>query len=252
MAAKTERLAGRLSRREFTRIGCSVLASLFGRTAFAFYSRPAALNVQLAHEFPKTRNMALAPDGKKICLEDWNSRDYPFRVVEIGTGQTLYSGGLGTRASAQFFADSETLLLETGGRPGERKHPQTVLNIATGERSERYVPLAPEFRSYESFFPLERGIVLIKHTEQKPRYETTSLAIVQYADNHEITKAPFATEVRGPKLRSSSGFEEPGESTYCFCLSDDRKALAYAFDDVVVCRRLPSLEVTWPNTVKKA
>ena len=255
-----------LSRRDWMRLTCSLAGSLWATRGEARTRVAPGLSVELTKEFPHSKAIALSPDGTKLCLEDWKSPSYPTSIVEVGTWRTIYRATVEDPSSrrgqdalprlpariglARFFADNQRLLWDIPPAAGEDRHRLTILDVATGERSERWAPLISVDRgTYDAFYPLEKRIVLVEHYEGRPRSETTTLALVDFSDNREIRKVLYATKARAPKLQAGT-LELSGE--YHFRLSDDLRVLAYSFDNVLVCRRTEDLEILWKKALKKS
>lgn len=248
MAVNSER-QNLLSRRDVGRMMFSALCawpSLESLTSMSFGS---PLRAESAREFAHSRLLDVSSDGKRLCLEDWNQDGYPIRVVEVGTWRTLYSKNFGYRINAEFLGDNQKLFLWLGVRAGEAQERLGVLDIGTDNQTMRRVPF--DYETFQnSYFPLDEGLVLVKHAETKPRFETTALSVMNYSDNREIKRVPFATEPRGPGSPNGS-FERGRDNTSTFRLSKDNKILIYAFDDVLVCRRTDTLEVVWTRRIER-
>jgi len=187
-----------------------------------------------------------------MCLEDWAERGYPLRVVEIGTWRTLYADRFPSRirGAASFFADSESLLVSAfasanGGTCGIGKghcaDREMVVDIRTGERVEQVLPFIPD--QYDSYYALTNRRLLDVHQ----RDQTEALALVEFPSYRQIATVPYATQPRKPR-RVVSGITL--STDYGFAISVDRQKLAYAFDDVLVCRRTADLKVLWSRTVE--
>jgi len=231
------------ARRSFLKLSCLTFASTMAASFRCIGWAAAPIALQLAREFTRTRLFDISPDGRKLCLEDWASNGYPFRIVEIGTWRQLYAKKFGYRISAGFFADSQSLLIDLGVRAGSKRQRQGALNTLTDALIEQTFPFDYE-EGEEAFFPLENGIILLKHAAHRPRFETTTLSIVRFADGSKIAEAPFATRARVP-LDATKAFPYLGESINTYRLSADAKVLVYAFDDVLVCRDAASLNLSW-------
>jgi hypothetical protein len=239
------------SRRDLVRWFGSAAVPLYARGLFGSPAAPTGVTLTLAKEFPKSSMRALSPDGIKLCLEDWNERGYPVRVLDIGDWSTLYNGRFPSRTlSIIFFADSETLFVHAmasvpnrtcGIGKGNCAHDDVVLDLRTGEHAERVTTFGDLSRG-EHYYPLFGRTLLDAHFEAKPNYETKTLALVELPDYGEIVKVPYATQPRKPRP-VVSGIALSTE--YGFSISDDRKILAYAFDDVLLSRETEDLAVMW-------
>ena len=244
------------SRRDIFRLGASLLARPETQRGAAQTEARGELSIKLVQEFARSSLKAAAsPDGKKVCLEDWAERGYPLRVVEIGTWRTLYTGHFSSRirGAASFFADSESLLVSafasaSGGTCGIGKghcaDRQIVVDIRTGERVEGVLPFTPD--QYDSYYALTDRTLLGIHYEGKP-FRTESLALVEFPSYRDLTKVPYATQLRKPRP-VVSGIEL--STDYGSAISVDRQKLAYAFDDVLVCRRTTDLKVLWTRSIE--
>jgi hypothetical protein len=187
-----------------------------------------------------------------MCLEEWSDRGYPLRIVEIGTWRTLYTGRFSSRirGAPSFFADSQNLLVSdfasaAGGTCGVGKghcaDREMVVDIRTGERVERVLPFVAN--QYDSYHALMGRTLLDVHRGD----QTESLALVEFPSCSELTKVPYATRPRKPRP-VVSGITL--STDYGFAISNDRKKLAYAFDDVLLCRRTADLKVLWDRSIE--
>lgn len=173
------------------------------------------------------------------------------RVLDVGDWSTLYSGRFPSRTlGIGFFGDSETLLVlaqvsspfrTCGVGKGNCAHDFVILDLRTGQRTERVVPFGDVAAVGERYYPVGDGTVLKAHYEGRPT-QTETLALVHLADDREIVKVPYATRPRKPRP-VVSGIALSTE--YGFSISDDRKILAYAFDDVLLSRETQDLAVMW-------
>jgi hypothetical protein len=132
-----------------------------------------------------------------------------------------------------FFADSRTLFL--GGVGWE-----SVVDVQTGQRTATPRKAFDPKRG-DPTFPAGDRAFLVAHYETPP-YRTQTLALVEFPGYREIVKVSYATEARkpGPMMGATelSTEAQPKES-------DNRRILAYAFDNVLVCRRLEDLGLLW-------
>jgi hypothetical protein len=219
----------------------------------------AALKISLAQEFARSTVADLSPDGKKVCLEDWAERGYPLRVLEVGTWQPIYGGRFQSRTlSVSFFADSQTLLvgslgsLGTGvcgvGKGNNCTVRETAIDLRTGERAERTLPLALD--RGETYWATSAGALLDAHFEQNPQRRTETLALVEFPSFRETVKVAYATQPRKP-IPARVGSVTFLTEEYGFGISGDRKTIAYSFDDVLVCRRTKDLEVLWTRQIEE-
>jgi len=257
MGAVTEgKLMATFSRRELVRWFGSVTAPLCARVLFGSPAAPNEVKLSLAREFPKSSMRALSPDGMKLCLEDWNERGYPVRVLDIGDWNALYTGRFHSRTlGVSFFADSETILVRAltsapdktcGVGKGNCAHDDVILDLRTGQRTGRVLPFGDPTIVGERYYPVSDRTLLDAHYEGKPA-QTETLALVQLPDYRETVKVPYATQPRKPRPLVS-GIALSTE--YGFSISDDRRTIAYAFDDVLLCRQTEDLAVIWTRRIE--
>lgn len=242
-----------ISRRDMIRLCASSLAWPEIKGGAAQAETRGELSITLAQEFARSSlKAAISPDGKKMCLEDWSERGYPLRVVEIGTWRTLYAGRFTSRirGAASFFADSESLFVSAfasanGGTCGIGKghcaDREVVVDIRTGARVEQVLPFITD--QYDSYYALTNRTLLDVHRGD----QTEALALVEFPNHRQIATVPYATQPRKPRP-VVSGITL--STDYGFAISVDRKKLAYAFDDVLLCRRTEDLKVLWNRTVE--
>ncbi len=224
---------------------------MYARGLFGSPAAPSSVKLSLAREFPKSSMRALSPDGIKLCLEDWSERGYPVRVLDIGDWSTLYNGRFHSRTlGIGFFGDSETLLVQAlassphqtcGVGKGNCAQDIVILDLRTGQRTERVVPFGDLTTVGKRYYPVGDRTLLEAQYEGRPT-QTETLALVQLAADREIVKVPYATQLRMPRP-VVSGIALSTE--YGFSISDDRKILAYAFDDVLLSRETEDLAVMW-------
>jgi hypothetical protein len=243
-----------LSRRELVRLcGPLLMSPPIGCLARENSDSPGTPLI-LSKEFARASMVALSPDGRELCLEDWGERGYPLRVLDVDTGRSIYSGHFQSRTlGASFFGDGKKLFVQSfastsngrcGSGVGHCRDAQTVVDIWNGERVEKDIPLYT-YRG-ERCYALRNGVLLDAHYDYagKP-HRTETLALVDLPDYRERTKVPYATQPPGPL---SSGVVLGTE--YGFAISDDRETLAYAFDDVLAVRRTHDLGVIWTRRMQ--
>jgi hypothetical protein len=194
---------------------------------------PGSISLSLVHEFPKTRLLDVAPDGAKLCLEDWDIAGYPVRVVETATLQTIYSGNFHVRAlSVGFFGDGQALFLDFAGGARQFVHQQTVVDLRTAERTDRTPSFNP-FRYLDWTNPVVDRTLLVMHYEEKPRTALTWLSRLEFPSYRELVRVDLPPEVTDAKAVTGAAF------------SDDRKTVSYFFGNALVYRRTVDLGVVW-------
>jgi hypothetical protein len=240
------------SRRDVLRLSASLLVCPGAQRVVAQAEAVGDLRVALAQEFARSSVKAVSPDGTRMCLEDWSERGYPLRIVEIGPWRTVYTGRFSSRirGAPSFFADSQSLLVSdfasaAGGICGVGKghcaDREMVIDIRTGERVEGVLPfVADQYDSYHAL--MGRTLLDVHHGDQ-----TESLALVEFPSCRQLTKVPYATRPRKPRPVVSGIMLS---TDYGFMISSDRKTLAYAFDDVLLCRRTEDLKVLWSRSLE--
>src|SRR5262249_43520003 len=120
-----------------------------------------------------------------------------------------------------------------------------TLDFRTSKRSERVFDAHdPDVR--DVFRPLQEGVMLGSRIADP--YHTETLALVKLPDYREVTEVAFATKPRKPRP-IVSGIQLSTE--FDFAVSDDRKRVAYSFDNVIVCRRTDPLDILWTRTVER-
>ncbi len=204
--------------------------------------------------FAKSSMRAVSPNGKEICLEDWYEKGYPLRVWNIESGQTTYTGRFGSRTlGASFFADGRSLLVEALGSVdqaicgvgrGNCASHEAVVDLSSGRRAEKVFPVVDDVSGWR-YYALDRQSLLGAYHKGNP-YLTETLAIIDFPENRERIKVPYATQPRKPRP-VVSGIALSTE--YGFGISANRKVLAYAFDNVLVCRRTDDLSVRWTKEI---
>jgi WD40 repeat protein len=243
------------SRRDVVRWFGSVLTPLCVRGLSGSPAAPSSVKLSLAREFPKSSMRAVSPNGTNLCVEDWNERGYPLRVLEIGDWTAIYTGRFDSRALAvSFFSDGKTLLVQAmasvagktcGVGKGNCAHDDIILDLRSGERTERVTPFG-DLSTGDHYYPLADKILLVARFEAKP-YQTQTLALTELPSRREIAKVPYATGPRKPRP-IVSGIALSTE--YGFAISDDRKTLVYSFDDVLVARNTEDLAVMWTQRIE--
>jgi hypothetical protein len=224
-----------------------MLASLSARKLAAAAVASTDLKLTLVQEFAKSSVKAISPDGTKLCLEDW-AVGYPLRVVAIGTWQTIYTGRFKSRVGiVQFEGDNQTLFLEGPGAAFKNQYWQAVLDLHTGELTERMHPL-DSTNSADYTYAAGNRTLLVAHCEYKPFARIETLALVEFPDYREIAKAAYATQPREPKRFIGKW---PIATDFDFKVSDDRSIFVYSFDHVLVCRRMEDLNVLWTRPIEQ-
>lgn len=225
-----------LSRRGFMRSSASlVVGPLFAQRVSAEPAASTAIKVDLVQEIPNARLLDVSPDGTKLCLEDWKTSGYPLRVVEFGTWKTKYSGRFQQRTlAASFFADGQALFLDFAGGKGELVHRQTVVDIQSGERTERMHAYDP-FRYFEQMSPIDDRTLLVAHYAVNP-HRLEWLSRVEFPTYRELGRADVA---------GGGDSKGPGVS-----VSAQRNSAAYFFNNAIVCRRTEDLAVLWARPIE--
>jgi len=222
-----------LTRRDLARRSAVALASLFARPRTLNSAAPGSLSLSLVHEFHDTRLLDVAADGTKLCLDDWKIPGYPVRAVETNTFRTIYSGNFHVRAlSVGFFADGQALFLNFAGAAHEFVHRQTVVDVSTGERTDR-MPTFNPFQYFDSTHPSIDRTLLVMHYEHKPRHTLTWLSRVEFPSYRELVRVHLPAELTDARAGTGVAF------------SDDRQFMLYFFGNALVCRRTVDLGVVW-------
>lgn len=242
------------SRRDLLRSSAAILASWCAGRLRASPSS-VGLKLSLELELPQSTVKALSSDGANLCVEDWAEGGYPLRVIQIGTWRTEYSGRFESRTlGASFFADSRSLFVQflsssgkgvCGVGEGNCAHQGAVVDFRTGERSQR--PLLTDLNSHEDYWALRDGILLTSYYKGKPDNRTETLGLVQFSSLRRGAEVPYATQLREPKRRKGT---LDLSNDFGFCISDDRRTVAYSFDHILLCRRTDDLSVLWTRTVE--
>ena len=246
-----------VTRRDLARLSAPLLARLAPlslQNAVAQPSNSAKLKMTLAQELAQSSVRAISPDGKKLCVEDWSEQGYPLRVLEIGSWRSIYSGHFPSRAlSVGFFGDSQSLLVQALGSLGKGAcgvgkgncaQLETVIDLRSGERTERMLPL--DVNQGETYWPLGAGVVLDAHREGN-HYRTETLALIEFPGLREILKVRYATKPREPRRRKGN-FELSND--FSLGVSDNRGVVVYSFDHTLLCRRTEDLGVLWTRQIE--
>src|SRR5262249_28163524 len=116
---------------------------------------------------------------------------------------------------------------------------QTIVDIATGESLIRNTQ--KNETSFENFVPLTPGLFLVSRSDKKLA-ETTTLSLFNYVSGREIKSIPFTARPRrehpvwnGIRLSTDWGM----------FVSEDRKIVTCAFDNIAMCRRTQDLDTLW-------
>jgi hypothetical protein len=239
------------TRRSFLRFAALVTTSCAGNKLAATPAPEADLKLDLAKTFEKSTVRAVSADGTKLCMERWAERGYPLDVLDVGDWNLIYKGRFQSRPfSASFFGDSKALFVRAlastpgavcGSGKGHCADQNVVIDLGTGGRTERITPI-PDPYSGTNAYALRERTILLSHYQGQPAYETVNLTLVEFPEYKELTRVPYATEKRQAR-RVVSGIMLSKE--YGFMVSDDRRALVYAFDDLLLCRRTDDLRVLW-------
>ena len=208
----------------------------------------AELPSRLIREFPKSRLLAISPTGDKLLVEDWDLPTYPFRVVDTVSGKTKFQGHLHSRVlDASFYSGGQSIFLRglvSVGPMSERQ--QVSIDLENGNQTERVFKQDDVDRD-DSYLPLHDQILLAAHRERQP-YRTEFLSLVNANSYQEIQRVPYATRTRAPHP-TVGGVALSTELSHV-SLSDDRRYLAYSFDDVIVFRQATDLRVVWSTVVE--
>jgi hypothetical protein len=227
-----------LSRRDLIRSSGSLLGCLFTRELGAGSASIENLKINLARQFANTALRAISPDGTKLCLEDWKVPGYPLRVVDVGSGETIYTGRFQQRALVvSFFADSHAIFLDFAGGKEQLVRRQAVVDIRSGERTERMHAYDP-FHYSEVMSPVSDRTLLVAHYELAPRHSMEWLAQLEFPSYREFAKTELPDQ-RGDSKVSAD-----------IRVSDDRNVAIYFFNNAVVCRRIQDLGVLWTHPVE--
>jgi len=228
-----------LTRRDLARLSAAALASLFARPRTLNSAPSGNFNVSLVHEFPDTRLLDVAPDGTRLCLEDWKIPGYPVRVVETDAFRTVYSGNFHVRAlSVGFFADGQALFLSFAGAAHGLVHRETVVEVRTGAQTDRMPGFNP-FQYFDWTNPVMDRTLLVMHYENKPHHTLTWLSRVEFPTYRELARVDLPAEVTDAKAGTEAGF------------SDDRKFVMYFFGSTLVFRRTSDLGVVWTRQFER-
>ncbi len=225
-----------VSRRALLR-SCAPLAALFSVRKLAAEPEAPSLKLSLAQEFTHSRMVALSPDGTKLCLEDWQARGYPLRVVETDTWRTTYTDRFQSRVlDASFFPDSQALFLQLPPSAGAHENLETVVDVRTGERTEQMRP-HDYFQESEAIYPVRDRTLLVAHYGRKP-YRLEWLAQVELPSYRERARVSLPLQV-------SDSIPMGG-----LTISADRGTAVHFFDNSVVCVRIEDLSVLWIRPVE--
>jgi len=135
--------------------------------------------------------------------------------------------------------------LEGPGARGEHSYWQAVVDLPSGERLERKHPL--DSSQAERVRAATTGrTILITHYNSKLGI-TETVALIEFPSLREIAEVPYATQPRDPQRRSG---DLEISSDFGFGVSDDRKILAYSFDNVLLCRRIEDLNLLWTRQIE--
>lgn len=195
-----------------------------------------SLRLALIQEFANATAHAVSPDGRTVCLEDWKVSGYPLRIVEVDTGRMIYSGRFQSRVlTADFFADGRALFLQFPGVKGQLFHRQALVDIKSGERTERMRSFDP-FQYSEQMLPVDDRTLLVAHRRLYP---------------HQPPRIEWFSRLEFPSYREQARIEPPAEqdgsrpSGGGLFLSADRSIAVYSSNNALVCRRTPDLNVLW-------
>jgi hypothetical protein len=225
------------TRRDFVRSSGLLVVSYFSRRGLADPAAPRSLKISLLQELANATVRAVSPDGGKLCLEDWRVSGYPLRVVEVGTGRTVYTGRFQSRAlTVGFFADSQAIFLEIAGGKGQRAHQQTLVDLNTSERTQGMRSFDP-FEYWEQMSPIDGRNLLVAHYRNKPQ-RLEWLSRVEFPSYRELSRVVL------PAQQSDS---KPSADV---SISADRNFAAYFFNNSVICRRTGDLEIRWTRPIE--
>jgi hypothetical protein len=217
-----------------------ILRSLTAPLGVALARRIAGMSVglDLAKEFTESSVAAIAPDGSKLCLQDWAVDGRPIRVVEVGTWRTTYSGVFRPVAlSAQFFDGGDKLFVQSTAS-------RVIVDATTGERTEHRI--AYDRRERDDYFPAGMGTLLSVHQDSLAG-EARTLALLELPGYREVVNVPYATLPRKPhpvKDGLALSTDRPPVQ------ADSREVLAYSFNNVLVCRHTEDLVLLWARSVE--
>jgi hypothetical protein len=228
-----------LTRRDLVWSSVSLLGPLLARRSIAGPPSQDALKVDLVQEFADAQLLAVSPDGTKLCLRMWKGTTPPRRVVEVGTWRTVCTDRFPqTALEAGFFADGQALFFGFTGGAGQLEHRQAVVDIRTGERTERMHPYDP-FNYHEEMSPIDDRTLLAVHYAfrvQAP-WRMEWLARLEFPSYRDLMRVTLPAERADPK-------PDVG-----LMLSHDRRFALYFFDDALICRRTEDLEVLWTHPI---
>lgn len=232
------------SRRKIIHLsGTTLIYMIVKKTLGAKSTAPAnPLNVRLMQEFVKKQVLDISPDGMKLCLEDWNNVDYPLQVVEIGSGNRIYSGVFETRVRpASFFANSRALLAVTLIRLNSKTARHlTVVDLQSAMRKEG-LDFADNRYKNSHVEALGENILLITDIDWSS-IEKCSIVLAEFPNYREVAKAPFVIKPNGPE------HADPADSKYA--LSNDRSIFIYSYGRTLACRQTKDLAALWTRKIE--
>lgn len=227
-----------LSRRDLIWSSASLFCFLSARDSAAGLSSQGNLKVDLVQQFDAAQLVAVSSDGSTLCLEEWKRGS--LRFVELATWLTIYTGDFHQRATAaSFFADGQAFFMEFAGGAGQLEHRQAMVDIRTGQRTERMHQYDP-FHYFELMCPVEdRSLLVARYRLDKSgpgRMEW--LARLEFPSYRELLRITLPRERNEPK--PDSGIRLSGDKNFAF----------YFFDNTLVCRRTENLEVLWTRPIE--
>jgi hypothetical protein len=172
----------------------------------------------------------LSPDGSLLCggtRSIWGGLGRELRVVQMGSWKTVYSLRLGNNiAAAEFFADGQSLYLETDGTRNNGKVIRHVfVDLRNGHTEEhRTVGLGGM-----SFRPLGDQMLL-----------GVQYHFPERSEDWVLVSLPDYREVRRAFWEKASGYVP---------ISPDRKRLAHLAGRTVTCYRTDDLSVLWSREI---
>ncbi len=200
------------------------------------------VKVSLVRELLKARTAQLSPDGKKICFMDWSRKDaFPFRIVDIETGATLFNRFFKSYRTVSFAGNNHLLVRE--GIPGNKNEKLSELSLIDFYSNERTGRILLDRNPYlnSTILPIGSQRLLAIQYDPVPSM-VSSLSLVEFPGLREIAKEPYAIE---PRLGMTKIGGMSLSNNFDLEISAQGSILAYSYDYTLLCRSAEDLGILW-------
>jgi hypothetical protein len=180
------------TRREVIRRGLALVGPLV--TAANSLVGDGGFRPRSVREYPRSTMLAVSPDGRQMCLEDWSVSGRPIRVVELAEGRTLFTGRFKSRVlQASYVPGGRALSLRFPGWRDEVPPTETVIDLQAGTRLERRRPVVDLRAEISQDITVSDDLLLFAHY-QRSTGRMDSLSLLEFPNYRVRKRVEFGAE----------------------------------------------------------